>query len=150
MSKELLKLLEFMKYDSWKYIMTLDEAWFYLSPDHELIWLSREDEAPQRERKIVSSPKMMPSVVWNRHGFPFIGLLPNRSKFNAGHHISRILSPLPEIFAACQDGPRRHLVIDAESARSHRAKKIPQFLDHNSMGGGHHPLYSPELTSSDF
>jgi len=31
MSKELLKLLESMRHHSWKYIVTLDEAWFYLS-----------------------------------------------------------------------------------------------------------------------
>jgi hypothetical protein len=31
MSKELLKLLEFMRHHLWKYIMTLDEAWFDLS-----------------------------------------------------------------------------------------------------------------------
>jgi hypothetical protein len=31
MSKELLKLLGFMKHHSWKYIVTFDEAWFYLS-----------------------------------------------------------------------------------------------------------------------
>jgi hypothetical protein len=31
LSKELLKLLESMRYHSWKYIVTLDEAWFYLS-----------------------------------------------------------------------------------------------------------------------
>jgi hypothetical protein len=31
MSKEFLKLLEFMRHHSWKYRVTLDEAWFYLS-----------------------------------------------------------------------------------------------------------------------
>jgi hypothetical protein len=31
MSKKLLKLLESMKYHSWKYIVTLDEAWFDLT-----------------------------------------------------------------------------------------------------------------------
>jgi hypothetical protein len=31
MSKELLKLLESMRHHSWKYIVTLNEAWFYLS-----------------------------------------------------------------------------------------------------------------------
>jgi hypothetical protein len=59
MSKELLKLLEFMRHHSWKYIMTLDEAWFdfsiflsfylsiflsFYSTDRESIWLSPEDK----------------------------------------------------------------------------------------------------------
>jgi hypothetical protein len=58
-SKELLKLLESMRYHSWKYIVTLNEAWFYLSNDPESICFSPEDEAPQKERKIEPSPKMM-------------------------------------------------------------------------------------------
>jgi hypothetical protein len=49
MPKELLKLLGFMRYHSWKQIVTLDEVWFYLSTDHESIWLSPESEAPQRK-----------------------------------------------------------------------------------------------------
>jgi hypothetical protein len=31
MSKELLKLFESIRLHSWKYVVTLDEAWFYLS-----------------------------------------------------------------------------------------------------------------------
>jgi hypothetical protein len=49
--------------------VTLGEAWFYLSTDDESIWLSPEDEAPQRERKIASSPKMMLTIVWNHTDF---------------------------------------------------------------------------------
>jgi hypothetical protein len=113
MSKELLKLLESMRHHSWKYILTLDDAWFdlsiflsfylsiflsfYLSTDHESIWLSAKDEAPQRERKIASSLKMMLMVVWNPHVFYLIDVLPKSSKFNAGHSITHVLSPLPEI-----------------------------------------------------
>jgi hypothetical protein len=51
----------------WKYIVTLDEAWLYLfiflffslSTDHESIWLSPKDEAPQGDTKGESSPKMI-------------------------------------------------------------------------------------------
>jgi hypothetical protein len=48
MPKELLRLLEFMRHHSWKYMMTRSEAWFYLSPDHESIWFSPEDETLQK------------------------------------------------------------------------------------------------------
>jgi hypothetical protein len=66
-SKELLKLLEFRRHHSWKYIITLREASFYLSLDHESIWLSPEDETPQRERQIVSFSTMILTVVGNKH-----------------------------------------------------------------------------------
>jgi hypothetical protein len=67
----------------------------YLSTDHESIWLSQEDEAPQRERNFVSSPQMMLTVVWNPHGFHLIDVLPKGSKFHAGHYISHIPSDSP-------------------------------------------------------
>jgi hypothetical protein len=70
---------------------------FHLANDHESIWIIPEDEAPQRERKIGPSLKMMLIVVWNPHGFHLIDVLPKRSKFNAGHSTTHIISPLPEI-----------------------------------------------------
>jgi hypothetical protein len=36
-SKALLELLFSMKHQSWKYIVTLDESWFYLSTGYEMI-----------------------------------------------------------------------------------------------------------------
>jgi hypothetical protein len=39
---------------------------------------------------------MMLTVVWNRHGFHLIDVLPKGSKFNAGHYISHIISPFPK------------------------------------------------------
>jgi hypothetical protein len=30
-------------------MVTLDEPWFYLNVDHELIWLQPEKEIPERE-----------------------------------------------------------------------------------------------------
>jgi hypothetical protein len=48
-SKESLKLLHSMRCHSWKYVMTFDEAWFYISIDRESIWLSSEDKVPQKE-----------------------------------------------------------------------------------------------------
>jgi hypothetical protein len=68
--------------------------------------LSPEDETPQRERKTVSSSKMMLTIVWNLHGFHMIDVLPKGSKFNAGYYISHIRLPLLEIFALYQDDPK--------------------------------------------
>jgi hypothetical protein len=89
--------------------VTLDETWldlpifylsiflsFYLSIDHESIWRSPEDEAPQKDSKRELSPKMMLAIVWNPDGFHLTNVLPKSSKFNAGHDISHILSPLPK------------------------------------------------------
>jgi hypothetical protein len=43
------KLLESMRHDSCKSTVTLDEVWFYLSPNHESFSIIPEDTAPQRK-----------------------------------------------------------------------------------------------------
>jgi hypothetical protein len=71
-----------------------------------------------------SSPKMMLTVVWNPRWFRLIDVLLKGSKFNAGHDISHILSPLSEILAPYQDDPRKHFVIHADNVRSHYEKRF--------------------------
>jgi hypothetical protein len=93
---------------------------------------------------------MILTVVWDPHGLHLIDFLRKSSKLNAGHYLSHILSPLLEIFAPYQDGPRRHVLIHADNARLHRDKTVIQFLDHNSRRHVPHPLYSPDLVLSDF
>jgi hypothetical protein len=39
---------------------------------------------------------MILTIVWNPHGFLLIDVIPQGSKFNARHYLSRILSPLPK------------------------------------------------------
>jgi hypothetical protein len=97
--------------------MTLDEASFYFSTDH----------ASRITHQFGSVQKMMLTVVWNPRGFQLIDVLPNGSKFNAGHYISHILSPLPEILAPYQDGTGRYFVIRTDNARRHCVKPVTQF-----------------------
>jgi hypothetical protein len=68
---------------------------FYLPADQESIWFSAKDGAPQTERKIVSSPKMMLTVVWNSQGFHLIDVLRKGSKLHPGDYISHIPSDSP-------------------------------------------------------
>jgi hypothetical protein len=70
---------------------------------------------------------MMLAGVWNPDGFHLIDVRPKDSKFSAGHYISLILSPLPEIFAPYQNDPRRHFVMHADTARPQGAKMATQF-----------------------
>jgi hypothetical protein len=62
---------------------TLDESWFYLNMDHELIWLEWDEESPGRERHTMQSEKAMIAIVWNPSGFYLIILRPKGFKFNA-------------------------------------------------------------------
>jgi hypothetical protein len=39
LSRQLLRMLEVQSDGAWHDIVTFDGSWFYLSVDHELIWL---------------------------------------------------------------------------------------------------------------
>jgi hypothetical protein len=45
MSNELLTIMRSAEYQGWQYFITLDELWFYLLTDYEIIWLP-DDESP--------------------------------------------------------------------------------------------------------
>jgi hypothetical protein len=69
MSQYLFQVLRLAKPHAWKYIVTLDEAWFYFSNHFDWIWLPH-DELPQFFRKqTIASQKLMITIVWNPHRF---------------------------------------------------------------------------------
>jgi hypothetical protein len=44
-------------------IVTLDGSWFYVSTDHEFIWLPQGEKVPECERYIIQSKQFMLKVV---------------------------------------------------------------------------------------
>jgi hypothetical protein len=42
---------------SWRDMVTFDESWFSLNPDHELIWLQPDEEILERDQHTVQSEK---------------------------------------------------------------------------------------------
>jgi hypothetical protein len=89
-------MLEVQRDRAWHNIVTLDEPWFYLSTDYELVWLLRDEKVPERERHTIQSKKFMLTIVWNVHGFCLIKVLEKGRKFTAGHYIVEILEPLSQ------------------------------------------------------
>jgi hypothetical protein len=62
-SKCVLDLLSSAQHQGGKYFVTLDEAWFYFSNQHEQIWLPDQEDPPTIQRQMISSPKTMLTVV---------------------------------------------------------------------------------------
>jgi hypothetical protein len=87
-------MLERRERRSWHDIVTLDESWFYLHTDHELIWAQSDAEIPERQRHTVQSQKVMLTIVWNPGGFHLVNVLPKGFKFNASDYVTQILDPL--------------------------------------------------------
>jgi hypothetical protein len=81
---------------TWHDIVTLDESWFDLSIDHELIWLPAGASVFDRERHMIQSLKLMPTAVWNPHGFHLVDALSKGMKFSGSCYVTRILELLYE------------------------------------------------------
>jgi hypothetical protein len=96
MSGELLQLLQVQEARTWHDVVTLDESWFYLSTDHELIWLPAGASILDRERYMIRFLKLIPTAVWNPHGFHLVDSLSKEMKFNGNCYVTRILELLYE------------------------------------------------------
>jgi histone-lysine N-methyltransferase SETMAR len=150
LSFELFEILQHQKDMTRHDIVTIDESWFYLTTDHQRIWLPEETEGPERERISFQSRKMMVTIIWNPTRLCRIVALPKGMKFNADYYISHILDPLAEWPRSQVGGSNRGLHVRAENARPHTAKKATEFLAGNGMKRTPHPPYSPDLAPRDF
>jgi histone-lysine N-methyltransferase SETMAR len=142
-----LDLLGSVQHHGCKYLVTLDEAWFYFSNQHEQIWLPEQEDQPTIQQQKISGPKTMLTVMWNPDGFHMESLLPKWHKWTSQYYIDYIL---PGICALRDASDRRKLAVHADNARSQVAKRVKQYLDDNSLKSAPHPPYSPDLTPSDF
>jgi hypothetical protein len=136
-------MLGSVRHQGWKYLGTLDEAWFYFSNQHEQIWLPDQEDSPTIQRQTIGSPKAMLAVVYNPHGFHLVSLLPKGQKWTSQYSIDYII---PEICALRNARDRRKLVLHADNARPHVARRVKQDLEDNNLKSAPHPPYSPDCS----
>jgi histone-lysine N-methyltransferase SETMAR len=89
----------------------------------------------------------MLTVVWNPHGFHLVSLLSKGQKWTSPYDIDHIL---PEICALRDARDRRKLVVHADNARPHLAKRVKQYLEDTNLKSALHAPYSSDLALSDF
>jgi hypothetical protein len=96
---------------------------------------------------MIGDREMMVTIVWNPQGFHLVDALLKAQKFNANYYIDRILLQLLE---NCSTGRGTGLIIHADNARLHTARKTFKFCRENRLEMALHPPCSPDLTPSDF
>jgi hypothetical protein len=143
-------MLEVQRDRAWHGIVTLEESWFYLNTDYEVVWLPRDEKVPERERHTIQSKKFILTIVWNPRGFHLIKVLEKGRKFNAGYYIAEILESLSQWHSIEAAGTERKSLVHADNVRSHTAKLSTQYFNENRMKPAPHLLYSPDLAPSDF
>jgi hypothetical protein len=126
-AQELLAIVKSVKHQSWQYIVTLDESWFYWDIDWEQQWLPVDDDPGTQRRRGIDREQTMLTVVRNTKGFHLIDAMTRGEKFNAWYFINQILTP---ICAQLSPTGRHKLVIHADNSRCHSAKLVLDFISH--------------------
>jgi hypothetical protein len=99
---------------------------------------------------MIEDRKMMITIVWNPQDFHLIDKLPKDRKFNASYDFDMILQSLLENRPT---GPGLGLIIHADHALPHAARKTLTFCRENCRGMAPNPAYStysPDLAPSNF
>jgi hypothetical protein len=81
--------------------------------------------------------------TWISLGFHMVSLLPKEPRWTSQYYIAHIP---PEICALCDARDRRKLVVHADNARPHVAKRVKQYLEDNNLKNAPHPPYSPDCS----
>jgi hypothetical protein len=92
MSQNLLQVLRLAKHHAWKYIVTLDEVWFYFLNHFDRIWVPDDELPPSFPKQTIAGQKLMIIVVWNPQGLHVIESLPKGIKWTGRHYSDDILS----------------------------------------------------------
>jgi hypothetical protein len=67
---------------------------FYLSTDHEQVWLRLEEQSPERPRHIIQDPQMMVTIAWNPLRFHLLEAISKGNTFNAEYYPAHVLTEL--------------------------------------------------------
>jgi histone-lysine N-methyltransferase SETMAR len=87
------------------------------------------------------------TIAWNPFGFHFLKALPKGMSINAGYYHDNILT---ELLPLRPQAYGRQLLLHADNARAHIARKCQAFYTENRLRPAVHPPYSPDLAPSDF
>jgi histone-lysine N-methyltransferase SETMAR len=147
MSQDRPQVLRLAKHHAWKYIATLDEVWFHFSNHFDPIRLPHDELPPFFPKQTIASQKLMITVVWNSHGCHVIQCLPKGIKWTSRYYSDNILSSIAALWDV---GSHRKMAVHADNTRSHVAKCVTEYMDHNSLNRTPPPPYSPHLAPSDF
>jgi histone-lysine N-methyltransferase SETMAR len=85
------------------------------------------------------------TIAWNQHSFHVVDAFPKGENLNANYYIEHILHPILEYRPKSE---LRQLIIHADNARRHTARKSRTFCKSNSFRIAPHPPYSSDLTPS--
>jgi histone-lysine N-methyltransferase SETMAR len=150
-SQELLWILSTAKRRGWAKFLTGDESWFYLSTDHQLVWLPEGETIPTRAKKMIGAHKALFTIFWSPLGLPVVDVLPKGAKFNSQYMVDTIIPELASAGSRCpRSYAKHHTHIHMDNARPHTSIATKSAMDEKRLKCVPHPPFSPDLAPSDY
>jgi hypothetical protein len=149
MGGELLRVLSVQGAHQWHNPVTLDESWFDLRSEHDLMWTAPGEILPDRERYIIQSPKFMVTIVCNASGFHVVKALPKWSKFNAPYYSNNTLVAISDWKRLSGRTQESKLSLHADNFRPDTATLSTDYITRNGMKRVLHPPSSLDLAPLD-
>jgi hypothetical protein len=87
--------------------MTLDELWFYLWTNHDIVQVQSGQHPSEMVKHMMRERKMMVTIVWNPQSFYLIDALPEDQKFQFGEVCNRVWRIAEPDFARVSSFMRR-------------------------------------------
>ena len=151
MAKIMLKELQKLEHDQFKYIVTGDESWFLYFYDHDRQWVLDNEEISERVEPSHFQKKTMITLFIGINGPVLMKPKPQNQKINSEYFVNEILIPLEqEVEASDALKKRKKFYIHYDNARAHTSNYVKDYLDQSSFTLLQHPPYSPDLSPCDF
>jgi hypothetical protein len=94
---------------------------------------------------MVSSPKLILTIVWNPAWFHVVDVLPNGVCFCSPFYLSHITDPLLAGLQPKPQHPFRKPAIHADGARVQTSKMVDEYLENHRLQRADHLPNSPNL-----
>ena len=150
-SFELYQIILKAKKNSYRNLITGDQSWFMYKYSQPGRWVLEEDENPTSERDLISSEKVMITIIWGVWGFYIVDMLPEGDHYNSSYFVRHIIKPLGVKKNDIWPGRGQHLImLHLDNARVHNSTETSYEMKKNKFKRAPHPPYSPDLAPSDF
>lgn len=113
-------------------------------------WIVSREELSIREKKMISSEKVMITVFGNPKKIVLVDALPKGEKLNSFYYTNNILEKLHNLGSGFPDTNRKKLNVHADNARTHTSKTTIRYMETHGMKKVLHPAFLPDLAPSDF
>lgn len=150
-SNELLRILRQHKKTNFKYIITLDEAWFYIRNESKTMYAICPEDVPPTFSNAIASEKFMITIAFCGNRCFCLKLNPKGVTTNQRVFISDILKPIVKKIHDRGEGPSiEGYHIHFDNAPSHSGSLTTTYLQERHLKKACHPAYSPDLSPCDF